>query len=121
MDNAFRPAFLILDGGSIHRSQPVREYVATLKGRLRLFFLPSYSSELNPDEQMGTTSSTTAWVKRGCGPEMNSRTLLLPASASSRHYLGPFECSSSHLTPNTLLFDPTVPSQRLSACGRINN
>jgi transposase len=52
MHKASRPVFLILDGSSIHRSRPVREYVATLKGRLRLFFLPAYSPELNPDEQV---------------------------------------------------------------------
>jgi len=52
MHNAGRPVFLILDGGSFHRSRPVRDYVASLDGRLRLFFLPPYSPELNPDEQV---------------------------------------------------------------------
>jgi transposase len=28
----------------------VKEYVASLEGRLKLFFLPGYSPELNPDE-----------------------------------------------------------------------
>jgi len=52
MHNAARPIFLILDGGSYHRSRPVKGYVATLGGRLQLFFLPPYSPELNPDEQV---------------------------------------------------------------------
>jgi transposase len=52
MHNAVRPVFLILDGGSYHRSRPVRAYVASLGGQLRLFFLPPYSPELNPDEQV---------------------------------------------------------------------
>jgi len=52
MHNAKRPIFLILDGGSYHRSRPVKEYLATLGGKLRLFFLPPYSPELNPDEQV---------------------------------------------------------------------
>jgi transposase len=52
MHNAARPIFLILDGGSYHRSRPVKEYVAGLGGRLQLFFLPPYSPELNPDEQV---------------------------------------------------------------------
>src|SRR6201997_5770272 len=43
MHNASRPIFLILDGGSFHRSRPVRDYVASPDGRLRLFFLPPYS------------------------------------------------------------------------------
>jgi transposase len=52
MHNAPGPIFLILDGHSIHRSRPVRDLVASLEGRLRLFFLPPYSPELNPDEQV---------------------------------------------------------------------
>lgn len=52
MHNAAGPIFLILDGGSYHRSRPVREYVTSLRGRLQLFFLPPYSPELNPDEQV---------------------------------------------------------------------
>ena len=50
--NAAYPVFLILDGHSIHRSRAVRDFVAGQEGRLRLFFLPPYSPELNPDEQV---------------------------------------------------------------------
>ncbi len=52
MHNAAHPVFLILDGHSIHRSRAVRDFVAGQQGRLRLFFLPPYSPELNPDEQV---------------------------------------------------------------------
>lgn len=52
MHNAQHPVFLILDGHSIHRSRPVRDVVASQDGNLRLFFLPPYSPELNPDEQV---------------------------------------------------------------------
>jgi len=52
MHNASQSVFLILDGHSIHRSRPVRDFVASQDGRLRLFFLPPYSPELNPDEQV---------------------------------------------------------------------
>ena len=52
MHNASQPVFLILDGHSIHRSRPVRDFVASQDGRLRLFLLPPYSPELNPDEQV---------------------------------------------------------------------
>jgi len=50
--NAARPIFLVLDGHSAHKSRLVREYVNSLEGQLRLFFLPPYSPELNPDEQV---------------------------------------------------------------------
>jgi transposase len=52
MHNAQQPVFLILDGHSIHRSRPVRKFVEEQNGRLRIFFLPPYSPELNPDEQV---------------------------------------------------------------------
>ncbi|MGH3319345.1 MAG: IS630 family transposase [Nocardioidaceae bacterium] len=45
-----RPIFLIVDGSSVHKAKRVRQFVAGTQGRLRLFFLPPYSPELNPDE-----------------------------------------------------------------------
>ena len=50
MQGAKRPIFLVVDCHSIHRSQQVRHLLQRLKGRLRLFYLPPYSPELNPDE-----------------------------------------------------------------------
>lgn len=50
MHGSKRPIFLIVDCHSIHRSQQVRRLQLQLKGRLRLFYLPPYSPELNPDE-----------------------------------------------------------------------
>lgn len=46
------PIFLILDGHPVHRSRAVGTFVKTTEGRLRIFFLPGYSPELNPDEQV---------------------------------------------------------------------
>lgn len=45
-----RPVFLIVDGHPTHKSVMVRKFVETVSDRLRLFFLPPYSPELNPDE-----------------------------------------------------------------------
>lgn len=45
-----RPIYLIVDGHPSHRSKKVKAYVESLQGKLRLFFLPPYSPELNPDE-----------------------------------------------------------------------
>lgn len=42
--------FLIVDGHPVHRSKAVKAFVESTDGRLRLFFLPPYSPELNPDE-----------------------------------------------------------------------
>ncbi|WP_307827589.1 IS630 family transposase [Planomonospora sp. ID82291] len=45
-----RPIVLIVDGSSIHTARAVRDFVARTGGRLRLFFLPAYAPDLNPDE-----------------------------------------------------------------------
>jgi transposase len=42
--------FLVLDGHSAHKSAKTRAFVESTRGRLRLFYLPPYSPELNPDE-----------------------------------------------------------------------
>ena len=48
--DAAGPVFLILDGHPVHRSNAVKQFAASTGGRLRLFFLPGYAPELNPDE-----------------------------------------------------------------------
>lgn len=50
MIGAKRPIFLIVDGHPAHKSAVVTRKIESYKGRLRLFFLPPYSPELNPDE-----------------------------------------------------------------------
>lgn len=50
MKKAERPVFLILDGHPVHRSSEVKKFVQGTNGRLRLYCLPSYSPDLNPDE-----------------------------------------------------------------------
>lgn len=42
--------FLIVDRAPYHTSKETREWVAARKHRIELFFLPSYSPDLNPDE-----------------------------------------------------------------------
>ena len=42
--------FLIVDRGPAHRAKKVDDFVQTLGGKLRLFFLPPYSPDRNPDE-----------------------------------------------------------------------
>lgn len=44
------PAFVIVDGHPVHRSTAVADFVAATDGRLRLYRLPTYSPQLNPDE-----------------------------------------------------------------------
>lgn len=42
--------FLIVDGHPIHKARSVAKFIKSIKDRFRLFFLPPYSPELNPDE-----------------------------------------------------------------------
>lgn len=44
------PVFLILDGHPVHRSKAVRKFAESTSGQLRLFRIPAYSPQLNPDE-----------------------------------------------------------------------
>ena len=50
MDGATRPIFLIVDGHPTHRAKRTQAYVAATRGKLKLFYLPPYAPELNPDE-----------------------------------------------------------------------
>jgi transposase len=44
------PVFLVVDGHPTHRAKKVREFVDSTQGRLKIFTLPGYAPELNPDE-----------------------------------------------------------------------
>ena len=47
-----RPLIVIADNASYHRSAEVRQFVLEHRKQIRMFFLPTYSPELNPDEQV---------------------------------------------------------------------
>ncbi len=47
-DKGFR--FVILDGHPIHKAAMIKQYVEQSKGMPKLFYLPPYSPDLNPDE-----------------------------------------------------------------------
>lgn len=47
---AERVIFLIVDRGPAHIARTTREFVESLNGSLRLFYLPPYSPDRNPDE-----------------------------------------------------------------------
>jgi transposase len=47
---AKRKIFLIVDRGPAHIAKKAKAFVESLNGRLRLFYLPPYSPDRNPDE-----------------------------------------------------------------------
>ena len=50
MKSGDRPVILILDNAQYHKSKLVQSYVESTGGRVKIYFLPPYSPELNPDE-----------------------------------------------------------------------
>jgi len=59
-----RPVVLIVDRHPVHRSAPVTRWLTRNKKRIRMFFLPSYSPELNPDELLNQDVKTNALGRR---------------------------------------------------------
>jgi len=55
-----RKIFLIVDGHPVHRSAAVRDWLHANRRRIRMFFLPGYSPELNPDEYLNNDVKTNA-------------------------------------------------------------
>ena len=47
-----RKVFLILDNLRVHHSKPVKAWLAERKENIEVFYLPSYSPELNPEERL---------------------------------------------------------------------
>ena len=47
-----KPIILIVDNVSFHHSKKVRDFVRSHRKQIRVYFLPSYSPEMNPDEQV---------------------------------------------------------------------
>lgn len=63
------PVYLIVDGHPTHRAKATKDFVASAGGQLKLFTLPGYSPQLNPDEwgwtnvkhdRLARTSATSA-------------------------------------------------------------
>lgn len=59
-----RKVFLIVDGHPVHRAAVVRRWVEAHAERMRLFFLPGYSPELNPDEYLNNDVKANAVGRR---------------------------------------------------------
>ena len=53
--DADRKVFLILDNLRAHHSKLVKAWLETRKDQIEIFYLPSYSPELNPDERLNAS------------------------------------------------------------------
>lgn len=55
-----KKVFLIADGHPVHKSRSVKRWLAEHVAQIRIFWLPSYSPELNPDELLNQDVKTNA-------------------------------------------------------------
>ena len=74
-----RKLFLILDNLRVHHAKPVKAWLAAHKEQIEVFYLPSYSPELNPDEM------ANADLKQAVTKQAPARTKLQLAKATARH------------------------------------
>lgn len=61
--DAGRKIFLILDNLRVHHSKPVKAWVEEHKEKIELFYLPSYSPELNPEERLNADLKQALYTK----------------------------------------------------------
>lgn len=61
---AGRRIFLIVDGHPVHRSRKVQAWLKRNHRFLRVFFLPGYSPDLNPDEELNQDVKSNAVGRR---------------------------------------------------------
>ena len=59
-----RPLYLIVDGHPVHRATAVKAWLKEDGRKIRLFFLPGYSPELNPDELLNQDVKSNALGRR---------------------------------------------------------
>lgn len=77
--DAGRKVYLILDNLRVHHSKPVKTWLAAHKDRIEVFYLPSYSPELNPDEM------ANADLKQAVTKLAPARTKQQLVKAAARH------------------------------------
>ncbi len=83
--DAGKKVFLILDNLRVYHSKPVKAWVAERQDKIELFYLPSYSPELNPEERLN------ADLKHAIGTQVPARTKAkLKAVATQHMMLTPF-------------------------------
>ncbi len=55
-----KKVFLVVDGHPVHKARSVTRWLDEHREQIRIFFLPSYSPELNPDELLNQDVKTNA-------------------------------------------------------------
>ena len=79
--DAGKKVFLILDNLRVHHSKIVKAWVAERKDKIELFYLPSYSPQLNPEERLN------ADLKQEMGKRVPVRTKAKLREAANAHMM----------------------------------
>jgi transposase len=74
-----KKVFLILDNLGVHHCKPVKAWLAENKKDIEVFFLPSDSPELNPDERLN------ADLQQAIGSKVPVRTKAKLRAAANDH------------------------------------
>ena len=74
-----KKVFLILDNLRVHHSKPVKAWLAERSNKIEIFYLPSYSPELNPEERLN------ADLKHAMGTKVPARTKEKLKAAVTEH------------------------------------
>ncbi len=77
--DAGRKVFLILDNLRVHHSKPVKKWTEEHQEKIELFYLPSYSPELNPEERLN------ADLKHAISTKVPARTKAKLKAAATEH------------------------------------
>ena len=77
--DAGKKVFLILDNLKVHHSKPVKTWAGEHMDKIELFYLPSYSPELNPEERLN------ADLKHAIGSKVPVRTKSKLRAAANDH------------------------------------
>jgi hypothetical protein len=108
--DAGKKVFLILDNLRVHHSKLVKAWVGQYSAQIELFYLPSYSPPLNPEEPLN------ADLKQEMGKRVPVRTKATLRAAASEH-MAVLEQCASWPTFKTGGFDMPLDTSQ----GRINN
>lgn len=79
IQDAGRKVFLILDNLGVHHCKPVKAWLAQHTDQMEVFYLPSYSPELNPEERLN------ADLKHVIGRKVPIRTKAKLHAAAEQH------------------------------------
>jgi transposase len=76
---AGRKVFLVLDNLGVHHCKPVKTWLNEHLAEIEVFYLPSYSPELNPDERLNAS------LKHAIGSRVPMRTKAKLQTAAEQH------------------------------------